>query len=50
MSLLTTLPFALVMQTAARVRYWQGRRLFGFLLLILVVLGIVYLVKRIITK
>jgi hypothetical protein len=34
----------------ARYQAWQGRRLFGLLLTILVVLGIIYLAKRIMSK
>ncbi|HEY6359521.1 MAG TPA: hypothetical protein VIX63_00385 [Vicinamibacterales bacterium] len=45
------LPLAmLVAQLGARYRAWQGMRLLGFLTLIVLVLAIIYLVKRIMAK
>lgn len=50
MSIASMLPIALMMQTAGQIRYWQGRRFLGLLVAIVLVLGIIYLVKRIMTK
>jgi flagellar biogenesis protein FliO len=35
---------------AARYEAWQGRRLLGLLLIVLVVMAIIYLAKRIMSK
>lgn len=35
---------------AARLEYWRGRRFIGLLLGILLILGIIYMVKRIMSK
>jgi hypothetical protein len=40
----------LIAQVEARYRAWQGMRLIGFLLVIILVLAIVYLIKRIVSK
>ena len=50
MTIASMLPVALIAQTAGQIRYWQGRRLLGFLLFIVLVLAIIYLVKRIVSK
>ena len=50
MTIASMLPLALIAQTAGQIRFWQGRRLLGFLLFIVLVLGIIYLVKRIMSK
>ena len=51
MILTTMLPLAmLIAQMGARVRAWQGMRFLGFLMLIVLVLAIIYLVKRIMAK
>ena len=50
MTIASTLPLALIAQTAGQIRFWQGRRLLGFLLFIVLVLAIIYLVKRIMSK
>ncbi|HEY6360293.1 MAG TPA: hypothetical protein VIX63_04275 [Vicinamibacterales bacterium] len=51
MTLAMMLPVAvLIAQLGARYRAWQGMRLLGFLLFIVLVLTIIYLVKRIMAK
>ena len=51
MTFATVLPLAmLIAQLGARYRAWQGMRLIGLLLVIILVLVIIYLVKRIVTK
>jgi hypothetical protein len=40
----------LIAQLGARYRAWQGMRLIGFLMFIVLVLAIIYLVKRIVAK
>lgn len=45
------LPLAiLIAQLGARYRAWQGMRVIGLLLVIILVLVIIYLVKRIVAK
>jgi hypothetical protein len=50
MTIPAALPLALMAQTAGQIRAWRGMRLLGFLLLIVLVLAIVYLIKKIVTK
>lgn len=51
MTFATMLPLAmLIAQAEARFRAWQGMRLIGLLTVILLVLAIIYLVKRIMAK
>jgi hypothetical protein len=42
--------FLLIAQVGPRVRAWQGMRVLGFMLFIVLALAIVYLIKRIISK
>jgi hypothetical protein len=51
MTVAAMLPLAmLIAQLGARYRAWQGMRFLGFLTFIVLVLAIIYLVKRIMAK
>ena len=50
MTIASMLPLALIAQTAGQIRAWRGMRLLGFLLFIVLVLAIIYLIKKIVSK
>ncbi len=55
MTIATIMPLAMLIiaqagELGARIRFWQGVRFLGFLTFVLLVLAIIYVVKRIMAK